>query len=200
MDSITRRRHATAIIRFAKSITSVTIFKAFGVSFLLFASADITWKLITHSQYDMEGIVANFQADYPTSRLTFQNIRVEDNYHKVHRYNASGDTYKETRYFMIRNGQLVEDKTLPGLYVVLMTSCFLFVIGTSSSNESLWDALSRTEISIPMIIPLMVSGVLSMLLFSEDNDYENSYKSRYEFHNRTNDIQNSIDILQYARS
>lgn len=188
---------------FIDRLKNITVFQLLLIlffAFVLYSIVDVFIKVQTHRNYDMEKLLADIQKRYPKSELTFQNIRIEDNYLKRHAYstnNSYDDTYYETTYFYISNNQLKKEPSF--LWVMYLFPSFLCLAIFHEDPRTL-KIRKLNKVSTRTWFLVIGSFFISLfIVVSSIDKYERKFLHHNTFKSETDAIVNQADLSNYKK-
>lgn len=178
---------------------NITTYRALTIIFFMFlgyAFVDVYFKIKEHKKYDMDKILIDIKKRYPEARLTFQNIRVEDDKLKRTHTVESGlpDTYYESVYLRIRDNRLQRDVGCN--WILSFTPLFIIFLFFNSAPIT-----DLKKVKWVICISLLVSLIVYVYVFVGDNEdpYLTKYISAYEFKNGITSLLSEIDLNNYKK-
>ncbi len=163
-----------------KNLTIFQLLKIFFCLFMLYAVIDIFFKMREHRKYDMEKILFDIKKTLPKSRLTFQNINIEENQLLTNPYaRGSDNTYYETYSVYIKHNQLQKEPNflwliifLPILIILSLTLGDIRVIKIRNLGKA--DAFAYVLIVI-FLCCAFIMNIKDIVNYSSEEKYETMY-------------------------
>lgn len=180
-----------------KNLTVFQILMMVFYSFLLYAVVDVAQKVHNQRQYDMEKILADIQKQYPKSRLTFQNIHVEDNRLKEHTLGDIHDEpYYETVSVCIKDNQLEKE---PNFLWVLFCFLPLFFLTIFHEDPRTLKIKDLGKVSMHTCCWIFGSIFLSLIITAVPDQYEIRKIDPNEFSRETRLLLGKTDLNDYKK-
>ena len=188
------------LIHRIQNISVYDFAKTLLFTFIAYAVIDVSWKVMTHRQYDMQRLMKAIQTHFPDTELTFQNIKVVDNDFKGSSTRGGTTTpYKDAQHLYIRNGRLHKE---PNYLVVFYLLPLVIIMSVYMITHPGLKVRDIPKINKAMLVFMALSMVIILFVVSilpENKYYFDRYKNPKAFTYEVADICKAINVDDYKK-
>jgi surface polysaccharide O-acyltransferase-like enzyme len=166
--------------------------------FIGYAITDVTRKVLVHKMYDMERLLLTIQAEYPQSKLTYQNICIIDNYMKRRTGRNSADYYEAGRYFIRNNRLHKEPNYLWALSIIVPVFIFFTVFCGDPRRIKLKDLSSVSKTAGVLLMGVVIVSAISWAVLPDDQ-YFLHRGSPKQFKNHSSSLIDGIELSEFLK-